>query len=348
MNEHLKFSWGHIIAFIALITIGYITFMGVTYYTDGDFVSASISMVCVFILLFAVFIGAQFLKATHRKFARRIWIERIIVFSSPIVFIFALIPFSHFWTVQSHDNEIVSQFSQSIEASRQLFNDYDNYSNKRISQYEGLLNYIISNKDPKQYSLYGFKTGKEYIQRDVMVKTLRLQLLSSNYDSLKVEATQWIDKASVGASTWNVFLLGNIKEIQNAISEWQRILADFSSKKLPNEELNGNKQIAFEETRLDNVISELNGLKAKYTTPEYPNLPCVISAILLYGMLLFPYILQDRHTKSMFRLIGMEGDRSASGADIRKKKKTLVEDSYEQSSPNEAETKNDDDEYAAF
>ena len=109
MNEHLKFSWGHIIAFIALITIGYITFMGVTYYTDGDFVSASISMVCVFILLFAVFIGAQFLKATHRKFARRIWIERIIVFSSPIIYRLALIPFSHFWTVQSHDNEIVLQ-----------------------------------------------------------------------------------------------------------------------------------------------------------------------------------------------------------------------------------------------
>ena len=350
MNEHLKFSWGHIIAFIALITIGYITFMGVTYYTDGDFVSASISMVCVFILLFAVFIGAQFLKATHRKFARRIWIERIIVFSSPIIYILALIPFSHFWTVQSHDNEIVSQFSQSIDASRQLFNDYDSYSNKRISQYEDLLNSIISNKDSKQYSLFGFKNGKEYIQRDVMVKTLRLQLLSSNYDSLKVEATQWIDKASVGASTWNVFLLGNIKEIQNAISEWQGILADFSSKKLPNEELNGNTQIAFEETRLDNVITGLNGLKAKYTTPEYPNLPCIISAILLYFMLFFPYFLQDRHTKSMFRLIGMEGDNSSSGAEIRnrKKNKTLVEDSFVQSSPNEAETKNDDDEYAAF
>ena len=160
MNEHLKFSWGHIIAFIALITIGYITFMGVTYYTDGDFLSASIYMVCVFILLFAVFIGAQFLKATHRKFSRRIWFERILVFSSPIIYIFALIPFSHFWTVQKNDKEIVSKFSQSIEASRQLFYDYDDYSSKRITQYEAQLNNVIFSKDRKLYDLYGFTITK--------------------------------------------------------------------------------------------------------------------------------------------------------------------------------------------
>ena len=350
MNEHLKFSWGHIIAFIALITIGYITFMGVTYYTDGDFLSASIYMVCVFILLFAVFIGAQFLKATHRKFSRRIWFERILVFSSPIIYIFALIPFSHFWTVQKNDKEIVSKFSQSIEASRQLFYDYDDYSSKRITQYEAQLNNVIFSKDPKLYDLYGFTSTKELIQRDVMVKTLRLQLLSSNYDSLKVEAIEWIDKASVGASTWNVFLLGNIKEINNAISEWQKKLADFSSHKLPNENFDGISPIAFKETRLDNIISSLNGLKAKYTTPEIPNIPCILSSILLFCMLFFPYFLQDRHTKSMFRLIGMEGDRSTSRTDNsnRKKVRTHDEEYLIKSSPKEIIPNKEDDEYAAF
>ena len=349
MNEHLKFSWGHIIAFIALITIGYITFMGVTYYTDGDFVSASICMVSVFILLFAVFIGAQFLKATHRRFAKRIWIERFLVFASPIVYLIALIPFSHFWTVQSHNDEIVSQFSKSIEASRQLFTDYEDYSNKRISLYEDLLDSVISNKDSEQYDLFGFKSGKEIIQRDVMVKTLQLQLLSSNYDSLKVEAIEWIDKASVGVSTWNVFLLGNIKEINNAISEWQGVLADFSSKKIPNEALNGNSQIIFEETRLDKIISELNELKAKYTTPEFPGLPCILSAVLLYFLLFFPYFLQDRHTKSKFRLIGMEGDASISNIEKKNNKRNnFEEDVVVQSSLQNRETVFEDDEYAAF
>ena len=28
MNEQLKFSWGHIIAFLALIVLSYITFVG--------------------------------------------------------------------------------------------------------------------------------------------------------------------------------------------------------------------------------------------------------------------------------------------------------------------------------
>lgn len=52
MNEQLKFSWGHIIAFLALIVLSYITFVGVTYMTDGDFTKASIAMVVVDIVYY--------------------------------------------------------------------------------------------------------------------------------------------------------------------------------------------------------------------------------------------------------------------------------------------------------
>ncbi len=347
MNEHLKFSWGHIIAFLALISIGYITFMGVTYYTDGDFVSASIYMVVVFIVLFCVFIGAQFLKATNRKFARRIWFERILIFSSPIIYVLALIPFSHFWTVQSHDNEIVSQFSQSIVASQQLFADYDSYSDKRIKQYEDLLNGVIRDHDAKEYEEFGFKEGKEIVQRDVMLKTLKLQLQSTNYDSLRNEALSWIDKASVGASTWNVFLLGNIKEIKNAIQEWQEILGTFSEKKLPNEILKGNSPSSFEKTSMTNVVSGLNGLTDKYTNPELPNVMCVLCAIVFYFMLLFPYYLQDRHTKSLFKLLG-----SSEGVSVEVKEKTIKRTSKvsvpETEEIRDDSSMDDDDEYAAF
>ncbi len=348
MNEHLKFSWGHIIAFLALISIGYITFMGVTYYTDGDFVSASIYMVVVFIVLFAVFIGAQFLKATHRKFARRIWIERILIFSSPIIYVLALIPFSHFWTVQSYDKDIVSQFSQSIVASQQLFADYDSYSNGRIKQYEDMLNGVIRNHDAKEYEEFGLKNGKEIVQRDVMVKTLKLQLLSTNYDSLRHEALKWIDNASVGATTWNVFLLGNIKEIKNAIQEWQEILGAFSEKTLPNELLKDNRPSYFEKNSMTKVISGLNGLTDKYTTPEMPNIMCVLCAIVFYFMLLFPYFLQDRHTKSLFKLLGTSEGISKEMKE-KPRNRTLSTTSVSEKDDNQSDSSmNDDDEYAAF
>ena len=103
MNEQLKFSWGHIIAFLALIVLSYITFVGVTYMTDGDFTTASIAMVVVDIVLFVFFIGAQIMKATTKKFAKRIWVERVFIFGSPIVFLLCMLPFYHFGTVQSQD-----------------------------------------------------------------------------------------------------------------------------------------------------------------------------------------------------------------------------------------------------
>ena len=56
MNEQLKFSWGHIIAFLALIVLSYITFVGVTYKTDGNFMKASIAMIVIDIVLL-VFMG---------------------------------------------------------------------------------------------------------------------------------------------------------------------------------------------------------------------------------------------------------------------------------------------------
>lgn len=62
MNEQLKFSWGHIIAFLALIVLSYITFVGVTYKTDGNFMKASIAMIVIDIVLLVFFIGAQMLK----------------------------------------------------------------------------------------------------------------------------------------------------------------------------------------------------------------------------------------------------------------------------------------------
>lgn len=99
MNEQLKFSWGHIIAFLALIVLSYITFVGVTYKTDGNFMKASIAMIVIDIVLLVFFIGAQMLKATTKKFAKRIWIERIFIFGSPIVFLFVC---CHFITSEQY------------------------------------------------------------------------------------------------------------------------------------------------------------------------------------------------------------------------------------------------------
>lgn len=362
MNEQLKFSWGHIIAFLALIVLSYITFVGTTYMTDGDFAKASIAMVVIDIVLFVFFIGAQMMKATTKNFAKRIWIERIFIFGSPIVFLLCMLPFYHFGIVQSQDEEIVGHFTDAINASKQMFSDYDSYSKERIANYEHMLNRVINNQSirPREFTSCGFTKGREQIQKKNMVKALRLQLISENYNSLKKEATMWIESSNNGVNTWNVFLLGNTKEIKKAIHEWNNKLADFSTHKMNNEEFKGYNQVStFSDVSgsLASVDAGLDGLTDKFTRSTFPPIGSLLGSVVLYFALLFPYILQDRHTKSQFRLIGMEKGASHSLSMIKepykpvKKRQEIKIESYEkddESIPSKAKPNDEDDEYASF
>ena len=364
MNEQLKFSWGHIIAFLALIVLSYITFVGVTYKTDGDFTKAAIAMVVVDVVLFVFFLGAQMIKATTHKFAKRIWVERILVFGSPIVFLLCLMPYFHFGTVQSQDEKIVKHFTDAISASKQMFADYDNYSMERISNYDHMLDRVITNKSihPDVFASCGFSNGKEEIQKGNMVKALRLQLISENYDSLKTEATKWIESSSNGATTWNVFLLGNTKEIKTAIHDWNAQLRGFAAHKMNNEEFNGYSVVKpFEKVNgsLNSVDIGLDGLTAMFTKSSFPPLGSILGAVVLYFALLFPYFLQDRHTKSQFRLLGMEKGASRMSSMTLdtthptkryKQNQGIKTESYEEdkSSTTMSTSSDEDDDYASF
>lgn len=361
MNEQLKFSWGHIIAFLALIVISYISFVGVTYKTDGNFTKASVVMIAIDVILFVFFIGAQMMKSTTKKFSKRIWVERILIFGSPIIFLVCMLPYFHFGSVHSQDEVIVTRFKDAVSASKQMFDDYESYSNERISNYERMLDEVIANRDvrPDQFYSCGFSVGNESIQKFNMVKSLRLQLLSDNYNSLKSEANKWIESSSKGASTWNVFLLGNTKEIEAAIHDWNAQLCQFASHKMNNEEFCGyNKVKSFNEdsSGLASVDKTLDELTILYTNSAFPPVGSIVGAIVLYFALLFPYVLQDRHTKSQFRLIGMERGVSHSdnvmtettthrkGKQHKSNITTQEKDLY----PSPKISKEEDDDYASF
>jgi len=156
-----------------------------------------------------------------------------------------------------------------------------------------------------RYTEIGFKSEIARQQKDNMVEVLRLQLLSDNYYNLKNSALEWIVKANNGASTWNVFLLGNKDTIKNAIENWQKQLASFTEKKMIHEDLFEPVPI-FESSAAEDAVSGINGLASIFTTQKGPNSAAILTAIILYLMLIFPYLLQERHTKSIYRLVGNE------------------------------------------
>lgn len=283
-NETLKFSWGHIIAFIALIFISYVAYMGDFYMNGGDFKSAALEVLLINIALLITFIGAQIYKGADKKFNRSIIIERVLICLTPFAFIMAMVPYNHFWNVFDQREQIETQFNAAINASKQMFVDYDAYANDRIATYQQTL-----------------ETKKnDGLQRETYVHTLQLQLLSQNTDSLKNQAMKWIDNANQDASVWNAFLVGNIQNISDAITRWNQTLISYSEPILSNETVRGNEVKAFDadNTSIKIAISDLKSLTNIYEKRGGINLISIITAIVLFLMLLFPYFLQKRNTRA--------------------------------------------------
>lgn len=278
-----KFSWGHIVAFIALIIISYIAYMGDFYQHGGHFMSSLIKIVIIDVCLLMTFIGGQMMKGVKRKFGRWIVVERVFMALCPIAFVFAMIPYNHFWSVFNQGEQINGQFIASIEKAKTLFDDYEAYATQRIRQYR---------------NSQAFETMTSF-ERDAYEQTLYLQLLSKNTERLKVEAIKWIDNSNQGTTVWNAFLVGNIREIENAIRQWDNTLVDYSKHFLTNEsQLQGIGTFDAEHDIVNSIVSDLQELAKCYRQNNGLNFITVITGIILFTMLLFPYFLQDRCTKA--------------------------------------------------
>ncbi len=311
MNKKLKFSWGHIIAFVALIFIAYTTFVGLTYMNKGNFTIAGILTAGIVFLLLLFFMAVQQLKGCDEHYDRKIIWERILFCAAPLLFIALMIPYAHTWKVQKNNDEIVTQFNEAIKSSRQMFTDYETYADNRIQAFDMAMKTVIVNKDSlnEKYQDFGFTPGLEMTQKRNRTDVLRIQLLPSDYDSLKVMANNWIDKANQGANVWNVFLLGNIKEISSAIEKWHEQLASFSTKHtLEGESLLEGNIKPFDENResIQKALDGLENLSDIYTEKGWPSLWGWLTGALCFIMLLFPWYIQKRNTNNPYRLIGYQ------------------------------------------
>lgn len=285
INETLKFSWGHIIAFVALILISYVSFMGISYLEDGNFLYAGIGTVIIDLVFVLFFIVPQLLKGTERKFNKRIWLERILIILSPVVFYFMLASYFHFWNVFKNRQQIETTFSESVKTTKGMFDSYELYANERIKEYTKKL----------------ARAKTDAISKNNKIEALKLQLIDENYKSLKETANEWIDRAS-GATVWNVFMIGNIDKIEDAVDGWNNTLNEFSSK-IMSDETTGTEAFSDSDPSVVAAKESLNDLRNLYTEKGEPTAIAILLAVILYLMLVLPYVIQRRHMKSTLKLI---------------------------------------------
>lgn len=301
INEKLKFSWGHIIAFVAMIVISYFSFIGLTYLTDGNFIFTGIGVAIIDVVIALTFIGAQIAKGTDHKFRKTIVLERFLVAVAPFILIAMMYPACHFWTVFRHRTQIEEKFHSSVETSKAMFTEYESYSQERCAEYAKLVN----------------KSKGTQVNKKDRILALSLQLKDENFTTLMDEAITWVEKAK-GATVWNVFMIANIKTINYAIISWNEQLVGFSKKRMSDEPTD----VAYfdsDSAILNQITANLDGIKNEYSIKGAPMPYAIIMLLLCYLFLMFPYVIQQRNTKSQYHLFYNEGSKSGRGMTLEDK-----------------------------
>lgn len=296
-KETTKFSLGQVIALIALMFTVSIIFMGIVYLSNGNFkLGIEVSVAAFLLLLVASWLPQMFKGASH-NFQRNSRLEAFSLALYAVVAVATFIPYSHFWTVLGRSAELSRLFNGVIDFGRNLFTDYEGYANSRIASFE---EYTDANVKKERH-----RENLKYI--------LRLQLLPPDYQKMRKEAFQWMDKAGEGCSVWNVFLLGNMKEIEASVLGWNEQLVTLSKPRLLAEK-NSGKVALFEAnaSSLQPIISRLEDISKLYSTLHFPGLPAIFTGLLCYLLMLFPYYLQPRNPKSRYKLFDAQSARKNS------------------------------------
>ncbi|MBQ3676098.1 MAG: hypothetical protein IKO90_06900 [Bacteroidales bacterium] len=302
MNETLKFSWGHIVAFLAMIMISYVTFTGAAYLYDTNLLVSALWAIASFLVMFVVFVGTQQMKAVEKNFTRSIVLERIGVVLSVVVLVLlvTISPFKHFWTVYSNKSEIMEEFAMSIDSSKSIFENYDAYVEERIEK-------TLQSKSPE-------KNAQAELMRLQLQPSFATQTESFDYQTKKLEIEQWIDKARQ-SSVWNVFVIGNLTKIQSGVEMWKTTLESWSSKKFYDGDMEPYKATY-------DITSNFNNLKQKFTKSVAFQWRAILWALVGYFCMALPWLLQRRPVKNPNSLFG--------------KKDWTAEEDYEEQIPEQS------------
>lgn len=288
MNKKLITSWLHVIMVIALLGAGYATFEGLCFYSGGDFRLAGIATSIIIVIIFFMFVIPQQLKGRDGNFRKMIIFERNFVFIlAPLSLVLAAYPISHFFHIQRQESHIVKQFTCAIDTAKTIFNDYEAYANDRMNQYKYVLRH------------------QSRLNRENKIRCLRLQLLSDNYDTLRASALVWMEIYAQKPSTLNVFLLGNLEGIKNAIYDWNSQLHQLSDRRMSDEPENA-RAFTIPSGSTIAATNLLDSLRLQFHQ-FYPfSIKDVLILLVLWFMLMLPYFFQRRHSKSTMRLLSKE------------------------------------------
>lgn len=292
-----KFSLADLLIVLGAVGYGFFCFMGLNFRTLGD-TKQSVILAVIFALILGGFaLGAKMWKRTSRNFKSSMIWEWTFLLLFVLFSILFFNPFSHYFTVIGQKEDIQKEVNANINQAKSMFDEYEEYAEKRLTIYESRLNSIVRGKttDNVTYRNYGFTSGtSDAVQVENKMFVLKSKLYPSNYKEaggIKTEATNWLSKAESTLKNEWAFTFGVVEIVNDAkeySTDWKKKLVEFSEFRA-----DGETTTSFDyELTFEDVTKKIEDYSESY------NMFAVVLAILFFMLMLFSYINIERHQRN--------------------------------------------------
>ncbi len=286
--EKLKISFANIVSIIFAALFGFVCFLSFIFLWQGNIQKSILFAVAISFLLWLWVFILKKIKSVRRNFQRNAIFEIIVlVIYILIAVILTILPYSHYYTVSDRRDVIKGKIIAEVDNTIKMFDDYETYASGRIGAYEEGLNIAIAgqNMNGKGFLAAGFQNNGQPIntQKNLLMRIFKDDLMPSQYDTIKVYAIKWLNEAKITATEWKpIGLINVINSIEKESNNWKNELIGYSNSTAI------AKVGPFQYTNsFSSVVQEL-------TQRATPTFFAIISAILLYLLILFPYFFKYR------------------------------------------------------
>lgn len=287
-ENKLKLTLARIVAYVVIVLLSAASFVGLTYLTGGNFMYALIGALLTALLLFVYFILPSMLQASTNKSSWKTVLQRILIYTSPVMFCVLAVPASHFANLYAQKGDIESLCKASVKSTRGLFKSYEDMAEQRIINYKESLKRLNLPDAVYQSNL----------------DEIRTQLFPSSYKQLKSSAEKWLSSVE-NASMMNILVYGNLTQFEDQINDWNKKLNSYTKVTRPYEE---NVQ-PFEmlHPKSKKVLASLNKMRAIYFDVQMPRVLIILIGVLMYLLLIMSYIMKALSNRSNVIHSGIDG-----------------------------------------
>lgn len=284
--QNSKFNFATVFSIMVLLVFSYITFLGLLYWKDGDFLLP----ILLTLALIALVLGCVYVMCLSK--ATR-W-QRIgtigQVFFGIIVLVTLLaaaLPFTNFLSVVQNKDDISTKVSSACNAAVKLDEAYEIYAKERLQSYKDNLLLISKGKNinPSRYQecIGGASGNTDEEKIGELEKSLRNKLLPESTKAIIVERHEWLQSAQE-PSVWNPLTPSNIRKVDEQVNGW---LDNY--KKLSSVSYQGEEDV--KEFDYEGFSSQLSSLTDSYTKFHSPTFLSVIISLICFFIMMLPYIM---------------------------------------------------------